>query len=390
VSDDPKNPFKTPANPGRAVHPDSPAGGSGPGFAPMPAPLRRVPYGARTPHPQSPAARHFPWQIELPKTGGGEDDSFKFTATRSGGLTPKETALLERAHTFFGLDLGAEGKIAGVLILPNGSAYALVSGKHGGPQGGTQDGFIPRGPGSGITRYNVTHIEGHTSAILHRVAMDTLSHEKVAEAALLIPKQPCGACDPNIPNQLPSGTRLFVVDPGSTTMYRSSTGASLVGERFIRTEELQFKVPTGMLRVKSAGRFLGKTYGTAAAMAALSILVGWLRGKLEADIIESQIKKLQPEIEKALQDHVEEVLDIVARKDKPWANLALDVWRITTSNPEPGGPAIVDSTLPVVKFIGLTVGSHDISQRDPDIRKWDGFQFIVTTPMIVSIEIDLL
>jgi hypothetical protein len=46
-----------------------------------------------------------------------------------------------------------------------------------------------------------------------------MSAEKMGEAALLIPKAPCGACDPNLPNMLPRGSRLFVVDPQTTTVY---------------------------------------------------------------------------------------------------------------------------------------------------------------------------
>ena len=163
------------------------------------------------------------------------DVSFSFSFARTQGLTAAELTVLQDAQKFFGLPLGeGPGKIAGVMILPDGRRFAFISGKVGGPQGGAQAGFLPRGPGSGVTRYNVTHIEAHGAATLHRVAAENLGDLKVGEAALLIPKPPCGACDPNIPSMLPKGSRLFVVDPNATTVYQSSSGLKVEGLKFPR------------------------------------------------------------------------------------------------------------------------------------------------------------
>jgi hypothetical protein len=155
---------------------------------------------------ESPISKYFPWHIKLAEPGQG-DPSFRFSVRRDEGLTPRESALLDQAHNFFGLKMGAEGKIVGGLILPDGTTYARVSGKHGGPHGGTQDGFVPRGQGSGLGRFNLTHIEGHASAILYRRAFEAMKtgSGRLAEAALLIPKQCCDACDPNLPKTLPEG-----------------------------------------------------------------------------------------------------------------------------------------------------------------------------------------
>jgi hypothetical protein len=331
----------------------------------------------------SPASRYFPWQIKLPPSTDG-DLSFQYYATRSEGLTPKETALLAQAHSYFGLEMGADGKIAGVLIFPNGTAYALVSGKHGGPHGGTQDGYVPRGPGSGITRFNVTHIEGHSSAIMYRVAAKGIQIEKMAEAALLIPKEPCGACDPNIPKTLPPGTRLFVVDPESTTIYRSTEGMSLEGMRFSRPSELQFNVPSGMVRLKT----LGASAGPAVASAALSILSAWLRGKLDQSIIENRIRMMEPEIRKALQEKVDEVLELIGKKQKAYANVTIDIHTITNIEPEIGGP-VVFTTSPAVLLKTVAISSENINEVGKEQHRQLVGQIVNDTPVTFSFEVGL-
>lgn len=366
MSDNPNDPFKS-TRTRTAAHPDSPAGGSGPGVARTRSSLGRVQGDLVIPPPESPAGRLFPWRIKLPNAGDG-DGSFQFSFTREGGLTPKESALLEQAHTFFGLEMGAEGKIAGVLILPNGTTYALVSGIHGGPHGGTQDGFIPRGKGSGLTRFNVTHIEGHSAAILNRVAIEAIKSEKVGEAALLIPKEPCGACDPNISKTLPSGTRLFVVDPESTTVYQSTSGVSLEGAKFSRPEELKFNVPKGMVRLRAVGSYAGQALG----LVALNLLTAWLRAKLDQHVIESQIKRMQPQIEKAVQEKADQALDLIGRKQKAYANVTVEILTITTVEAEPGGP-LPFTTSPAVTLKSVEISSQDINRTEPEQRKpWFG------------------
>jgi len=277
----------------------------------------------------------------------------------------------------------AEGN-SGVLIFPNGTAYALVSGKHGGPHGGTQDGSIPRGPGSGITRFNVTHIEGHSSAIMYRVASKGIQVEKVAEAALLIPKEPCGACDPNIPKTLPPGTRLFVVDPESTTIYRSTEGISLEGMKFSRPPELQFSVPRGMVRLRA----LGASAGPAVASAALNILSAWLRGKLDQSIIENRIRMMEPEIRKALQDKADEALELIGKKQKAYANVTIDIHTITNIEPEFGGH-VVYKTSPAVFLKSVDVSTENINEVGEEQHKQLVGQIVNDTPFTFSFEVGL-
>ena len=276
--------------------------------------------------------------------------------------------------------MGDEGKIAGVLMFPDGTAYALVSGKHGGPHGGTQEGFVPRGSGSGLTRFNVTHIEGHASAVLYRNAFQAMKSGKFAEAALLIPKEPCGSCDPNLPTTLPKGTRLFVVDPETTTMYRSNSGIDLEGARFTRPEELHFNVPENMLSVKAMGGATGQALGAVV----VNLLVAWLGPKVEQGIIESQIKQLEPEIRKSLEDKTDDVLELTGKK--AYANVTVEILVITRLEGEPGG-AIYVRTSPSVTLKSVSVSNRKIDRVEPErlVSHVSGESHY--TPIIFSFEV---
>lgn len=136
---------------------------------------------------------------------------------REHGLTAEEKEKLQHWRQYFNLPEGpmpSRSAIVGVLMLATGEEIPLHSGRSGGPWGGTHRGGIPRGPGSGANRYTLGHIEGHAAAIMHA--------RQISSALLLIEKRPCGACDPNLMQMLPPGSRLDVVDPHSTTIFWSS------------------------------------------------------------------------------------------------------------------------------------------------------------------------
>jgi hypothetical protein len=138
------------------------------------------------------------------------------TALREHGLTTGEREELRHCREYFALPGGkikARGTIVGILLIPGEKPLQLKSGQHGGPCGGTQRGGIPRGPGSGNSRYTLTHVEGHAAAVMH--------NRKISRASLLIEKGPCRACDPAIPRMLPPGSRLEVVSPDETSYYWS-------------------------------------------------------------------------------------------------------------------------------------------------------------------------
>jgi hypothetical protein len=135
---------------------------------------------------------------------------------RSCGLTIEELEELRHCREWFALppvSFDSRGSIVGILLIPGAQSCLLKSGQHGGPWGGTHRGTIPRGPGSGNTRYTLAHVEGHAAAVMH--------NRKIKRATLLIEKEPCKACDPNIPRMLPIGSRLEVVSPNETSYYWS-------------------------------------------------------------------------------------------------------------------------------------------------------------------------
>ena len=94
------------------------------------------------------------------------DDSFKYSLSRTSGLGTAERALVVRAYQHFGLPLrlGDSQKIAGVLLLPSGHMTYFKSGVDGGSPGGVQDGYLPRGTGTGVNLRNSTHVEAHCIA----------------------------------------------------------------------------------------------------------------------------------------------------------------------------------------------------------------------------------
>jgi hypothetical protein len=135
---------------------------------------------------------------------------------RCHGLTNEEREQLRHCREYFALPsaaTSAETAIVGILLVHGESPIYLISGQHGGPWGGMHRGGVPRGPGSGNNRYSLSHVEGHAAAIMH--------NRNIARATLLIEKEPCGACDPNIPRMLPAGARLQIVSPNDTNYYWS-------------------------------------------------------------------------------------------------------------------------------------------------------------------------
>jgi hypothetical protein len=254
------------------------------------------------------------------------DDSFKFSFFRSSGLTPAERALVEDAHEYFQIpfDPSGEGKIAGILLLPDGSRFAFVSGKHGGPFGGTQRGFIPRGPGSGLNRFTVTHIEGHGIATLHRVTAETMNAVGAGEAALLLPKPPCGACDPNIPRMLPRGSRLFVVDPKATTIYQSPSGLELEGMRFPRdSNNFGFGPQQGRFR---PGAGLVVSLG-------LGVLIDGIQAENEQRDYREKMDQFEGEVRKAMGDLMKEALELQLSGHQPRVNVFFTVEKTILHEP---------------------------------------------------------
>ena len=132
------------------------------------------------------------------------------------GLTVEEQEKLRHCREYFALPAlptAEKTSIVGLLRIPGERDVPLKSGQHGGPCGGTQRGNIPRGRGSGNSRFTLAHVEGHAAAVMYE--------RKIVKASLLIEKEPCGACDPGLPRMLPTGAMLEVISPAETCYYWS-------------------------------------------------------------------------------------------------------------------------------------------------------------------------
>jgi len=244
------------------------------------------------------------------------DPPFNYSFARTQGLNASELALLRETHEFFRLPYGdPQGKIAGVLLLPDGRRFAFVSGRLGGPQGGTQVGFIPRGRESAVNRFNVTHIEGHASANLHRIAAEEFTTSGVGEAALLLPKAPCGACDPSIPTMLPRGTRLFVVDPDATTVYQSVKGLTVEGPKFPRPTQANEMViaPGGQGGVANFAFFV------------VDVFIQGIKQQNEQRDLQAKLEELDRKIRDQLADKMEEVALLQSQGKQARANVTFQV-----------------------------------------------------------------
>jgi hypothetical protein len=173
-----------------------------------------------------------PGRQKTPRAPGGAPGgpgSHFFDVSR-GALTDAERGKLVAVRKQFGLPetpTQGDSSIVGVLRLEIGEELPIHSGMFGGPCGGVHGGNVPRGPESGATCCNITHVESHVAAIT--------TERAVKRAVLPIEKEPCAACAgytkvdpetdvmvPNLTELLPKGSQLLVVDPEQTTYFRSA------------------------------------------------------------------------------------------------------------------------------------------------------------------------
>jgi hypothetical protein len=154
----------------------------------------------------------------------------RLTDPSRGPLTKVEHEALAQVRQRFALPqqpTPGDSSIVGILILESGPPIPIHSGMFGGPSGGVHRGGIPRGPGSGATRYNITHVESHAAAIM--------TQRGAKQGMLLIEREPCASCagyrrgqpettvqTPNLTRLLPKDAQLLVVDGDSATYFRSA------------------------------------------------------------------------------------------------------------------------------------------------------------------------
>jgi hypothetical protein len=132
---------------------------------------------------------------------------------------------------------------------------------------------------------------------------------------LLIPKSPCGACDPAIPTMLPRGTRLFVVDPGATTVYQSVKGLSVEGPKFPRPTASNEMViaPGGLGRVANFVFFV------------VSVFYEGIKQQNEQRDLETKLAELDRKIRDQLAEKMEDVALLQSQGRQARANVTFQV-----------------------------------------------------------------
>jgi hypothetical protein len=192
----------------------TPPGGGVPGPSQGAPPRKQQSGESEQPEPEAPGPN-----------APGQAPGGRFFNLSRGPMTDAEKSKLVAARQHFNLPTAptsGDTAIVGVLLTETGTEIPLRSGWAGVPQGP-----VPSGPGSGATRYNITHVESN--------AAGEMKARGITQAILLIEKEPCAACAgyskvhpetdvqvPNLTQLLPKGAQLMIVDPDGTSYFRST------------------------------------------------------------------------------------------------------------------------------------------------------------------------
>jgi hypothetical protein len=150
--------------------------------------------------------------------------------------------------------------------------------------------------------------------------------------------------------------------------------------------------PAGPKAVPRVGggrlRAVGKAVGTSVALLGVSILLNYLRGKVEQNLIEKQMRDLEPEILRRLAALKVRAATLLAAGAKAFANVSVDVWSIETVEAEPGG-VMRFQTLPVVSLVDVGVSDHEVEGPGPVRRERQMVQTVIHQPYSYSFEVAL-
>jgi hypothetical protein len=162
-------------------------------------------------------------------------------------------------------------------------------------------------------------------------------------------------------------------------------GGQLIKITFRKSLSLKLPVPKNLIQLRAIGTYAGGSL----AMAAFGIFMSWARAKLDQSLIERQIRNLGPRIEEELHKKLDKVLDLQRVGKRAYANITVEIWTITTLEPEPGGPPIRFTTLPAVALKSVDVGDRN-TNSEGQVRTDRGFGGTTTTvPYTFSFEIGL-
>jgi hypothetical protein len=300
-----------------------------------------------------------------------EFDSFQVSLFRTNGLTAAESSTLELAHEFYGLQYPppAGRPIAGVVFFPDGD-WAMLRSDRLGRSLVSRPQLFPKGPGSGVHGFSLRHVEGGalTQFRMESMAIQEAGERSAAEAVLLLPKGPCTCCDPSIRQMMPPGTRLFVVDPGKTTIYESATGFTSEGTQFPRLLQNSLAPAAEEGNQMMLGSLAGASRGLE--------LIGFLQPFFDAlddqedqRDLEDQIRELDRQVRIALPSSLETALEIQYKGRgigwKPRAAVTIEVRKTETQSPIGSKRSRYR-----LRLLSAKVGSDSVNSGPPSEPNW--------------------
>jgi hypothetical protein len=134
--------------------------------------------------------------------------------------------------------------------------------------------------------------------------------------------------------------------------------------------------------VSVRGLFRGTVRGGAAA--AFSLLLGWLKEKVDTNFINWQIEKLTPEIEGWLIARKVFIAELQRYGKKAYANVHLDIWWLVSVE-----DAIEHSTAPTVTFKSVEITDQDLNIAGKLKTSRENFSWEFRNPYTFSFEVSL-
>jgi hypothetical protein len=122
------------------------------------------------------------------------------------------------------------------------------------------------------------------------------------------------------------------------------------------------------IRTRTGGIGAGlKIIGGAALMIGAQILVDYIWAKLLGKMLEDEMKKLEPVIDKALKERTEEIAEFLANGKDAFAIVHVTITEGSMRNVLEGGGFPLP---PKVEFIGLTTGDTAVNQEGPATNEY--------------------
>lgn len=126
------------------------------------------------------------------------------------------------------------------------------------------------------------------------------------------------------------------------------------------------KSPAGSLRFGGKiGRGLKIAGGSLVAIA-VSLILGWLLGKMKKDELDKQMEGHRPNIEKDIRNKKQEALNFLAGGKKAYATSHLTIMTTSAYDGGPDGTHMVEETDPVLRYVSLEITDSEINKVEKE------------------------